>query len=315
MTELDFNFHTSFDYNIGRFKDRVVIHNDVYDAIVDASLRLSNDHLFHRLQKLYFHGTSLMELTEIDSGMLYLVNSNNFGAPVELTLRDINIHPKQLIRFSHFDSITTLVISAVQPIELPPENSLRFRNLRRVTLSLVLFEGDCQRKFFKALGQAKLEYIDIDGMECAPRMRKLQKILNALRDHCDHDTLRILIMRISPDVEGDFDWVDEIQSVEVGDLEPLSCFSHLQVLRISEATEVHEDDVKPIASFLARSFPDLEECGVVPLRTHTPHRESNYEELNSRPGNDLQDWHAVRKELERIKGRTIVTGDICSEIL
>jgi hypothetical protein len=122
-------------------------------------------------------------------------------------------------------------------------------------------------------------------------------------------------MCISPDDEGVFDWVDEIQSVEVGDLEPLSCFSRLQALLISEATEVHEDDVKPIALFLAKLFPDLEECSVVPLRTHMPHRESNYEELNSRPGNDLQDWHAVLKELERIKGRTIFTGDIYSELL
>ena len=295
------------------FKDRVVIHNDVYDAIVDASLtRLTNDHLFHRLQKLSFHGKSPMSLTEIDSGMLYLVNSKNFGAPSELALYNINIHPKQLIRFSHFDSITTLEISAMQAIKLPSENSLCFRNLRRVTLSLVLFEGDCQRRFFKALGQAKLEYVDIGGMEYAPSMRKLQKILNALCDHCDHDTLRILIMRISPDDEGDFDWVDEIQSIEVGDLEPLACFSQLQALRISEATEVHEDDVKPIASFLARSFPDLEECGIVPLRTHTPHSETNYEDLNSIPG---KDWQAVWKELERIKGRTTFTGDVCSHLL
>jgi hypothetical protein len=51
-------------------------------------------------------------------------------------------------------------------------------------------------------------------------MRKLRRILSAIRDHCDHDTLQILIMRISPDDEGDFDWVDEIQSVKVGDLEP-----------------------------------------------------------------------------------------------
>jgi hypothetical protein len=72
-------------------------------------------------------------------------------------------------------------------------------------------------------------------------------------------------MRISPDDEGDFDWVDEIQSVEVGDLEPLTWFSHLQTLYISEATEVHENNVKPIALFLAKSFPDLEQCGVVPL--------------------------------------------------
>ena len=122
-------------------------------------------------------------------------------------------------------------------------------------------------------------------------------------------------MHISLDDEGDFDWVDEIQSVEVGDLEPLACFSHLQALCISEATEVGKDDVRPIALFLAGSFPDLEECGVVPLRIHTPHRESNYEDLNLRPGNDLQDWHAVRKELERIKGRMIFTGDICSEFL
>jgi hypothetical protein len=313
MTELDFNFYTPFDYNIGRFKDRVVIHKDMYDAIVDESLtRLSNDHLFHCLQKLSFHRTSPMELTEIDSGMLHLVNSKHFGMPAELTLRNINTHPQQLIRFSHFDSITTLEISAMQPIELPPENSLHFRNLRHVTLSLVLFEGDCQCKFFEALGQAKLEYIDIDGMEYAPSMRKLQKILNALCDHCHHDTLRILIMRISPDDEGDFDWVDEIQSVEVGDLEPLGSFSHLQALRISEATEVHEDDVKPIASFLAGSFPDLEECGVVPLRTHTPHRETNYEDLNSRPG---KDWQAVQKELERIKGKTIFTGNIRTQLL
>jgi hypothetical protein len=34
MTELNFHFSTSFDYNIGMFKDRVVIHNDVYNAIV-----------------------------------------------------------------------------------------------------------------------------------------------------------------------------------------------------------------------------------------------------------------------------------------
>lgn len=161
-----------------------------------------------------------MALTEIDSGMLYLVNGKNFGAPAELTLRNINIHPKQLIQFSHFDPITKLEISAMQAIKLPPENSLHFCNLRCVTLSLVLFKGDCQRKFFKALGRAKLEYIDIGGMEYAPTMRKLQKILNALCDHCDHGTLRILIMHISPDNEGDFDWVDEIQSVEVGDLEP-----------------------------------------------------------------------------------------------
>jgi hypothetical protein len=315
MTQLDFNFDTSFDYNIGRFKDRVVIHDDVYHAIVDASLtQLSTDRLFHRLQELSFCG-SPVTLTEIDSGLLYLVGGENFGAPTELTLHHINIHPKQLIRFSHFDSITTLEISAMQAIELPPENSLHFLNLRRLTLSLVLFEGDCQRKFFKALGQAKLEYIDIGGMEYAPSRRKLQKILNALRDHCDHDTLRILIMRISPDDEGDFDWVDEIQSVEVGNLEPLACFSHLQALRISEATEVHDDDVKPIASFLANSFPDLEECGVVPLQRHTPDRETDDEDLNSILGKDWQDWQAVRKELERIKGRTIFTGGVCSQFL
>ena len=130
MTELDFKFHTSFDYNIGRFKDCVVIHDDVCNAIVDASLTwLFNNHLFHHLQKLSFNGTYSMELTEIDSGMLYLVNSNNFGAPAELTLRNINIHLKQLIRFSHFDLITTLEISAMQPIKLPPESSLHFHNL------------------------------------------------------------------------------------------------------------------------------------------------------------------------------------------
>ena len=203
----------------------------------------------------------------------------------------------------------------MQPIELLPENSLHFRNLRHVTLSLVLFEGDCQHKFFKALGKAKLEYIDIGGMEYAPSMRKLRRILSAIRDHCDHDTLRILIMRISPDDEGDFDWVDEIQSVKVGDLEPLTWFSHLRTLRISEATEVHENNVKPIASFLAKSFPDLEQCGVVPLRTHTPHTETDYEDLDSRTGKDWQDWHAVLKELERINGRTIFTADVCSQLL
>jgi hypothetical protein len=89
---------------------------------------------------------------------------------------------------------------------------LHFHNLRHITLSLVLFEGDCQHQFFKALGKAKLEYINISGIEYAPSMQKLQRILSAICDHCDHDTLRILIMCISPDNEGDFDWVDEIQS-------------------------------------------------------------------------------------------------------
>jgi len=95
------------------------LHDDMYNAIIDASLtQLPNDCLFHHLQKLSFCGTSPMALTEIDSGMLYLVNSKNFGAPAELTLRNINNHPKQLIRFSHFNSITTLEISAMQAIEL-----------------------------------------------------------------------------------------------------------------------------------------------------------------------------------------------------
>jgi hypothetical protein len=95
----------------------------------------------------------------------------------------------------------------------------------------------------------------------------------------------------------------------------LTWFSHLQTLCISEATEVHENNVKPIASFLAKSFPDLEQCGVVPLRTHTPHTETDYEDLDSRTGKDWQDWHAVWKELERIKGRTIFTVDVCSQLL
>jgi hypothetical protein len=68
MTELDFNFYTSSHCDIGGFKDHVVIHNDVYDTIVDASLtQLFNDHLFHHLQKLAFYGTSPMEPAEINS--------------------------------------------------------------------------------------------------------------------------------------------------------------------------------------------------------------------------------------------------------
>jgi len=293
---MHFGRHQDDSIEYGHYADLPRIDEAIFILIVDAmDTRLQRETLFPHLVELLLY--SEYGCTNLSEGLLRMCTAVNFGRPKELTLHEVSLSSHTFVRMSENALLQHLHYRVTDyDIKMPPAQSLQFHNLQFLRLFLHFHH---LIGFLESLGPLNLWELTIQGLECGPSVEEFSNLLAHIRTTCNHDTLTVL--EISTDMDWDTDlteWVEyEMEEIAMVDLEPLACFSYLEIIRISEATEVQVDQVTSVARFLAKTFPHLKELGTRSLR-----RAANYT-----PKPENADWDGVRSHMESITGRTICT--------